>query len=774
MSQASFYGKDVNPHAKQDYLDEVIEPAYYPDGTGEAHLDKKYVKYWLSPMLDMVEDGRQNFAPQFWGDTAYGILVNQYIGSTDQPFADAIPLSEMKAIIASRAGATDFGSKLNTSRTYTTYCPAKIGYDPVNVGYFPDMVTGIGGTASVTGGVRDSSFVPYTYLNQRIRLHLFGYTGAPQQTFLFYADGATDNTDSTHSAYTQPPCFIGDGITYPNQASDLHAYLVTSTVTVLTDTGGTIVRYTTNWVVYSESNNFYRIFPAIDLGLAYGEPTNEPEGDETDVPIPIPDPSPNFAVACGMVKVYRLTLQDAVDLASDMWNENWWSQTGHWFGENPPYEAISSFGVVPYANDGESTLSWGERESITLAGHTLPTAHGNPVSRTVYTTTFNSLSVPTAYGGGFLDYEPYTTVQAMLPFIGWVNVPAQFVVGHTLTVTYVIDVISGGVNAFLSNEETGVFAMHSGSCLYAIPVSSADGGRLIDGILTAATAGVSLTAGGNITTTKSMNALSVAQHAFDTHVTMRGSASGNMGYCARGHVALYVFRPNVLDDTQYAPCVGFPTARYMQLSTCQGFTQVDSVNLSGLPASKPEIEQFEALLKSGIVIPFSGVVQPATSGGVSGQITIDLYTRTGCIHELNYSGSVTTRFSGIRGAFRTGDTPSMTKPMLVINKPFSDVALVNYVHVAEFNRFYFVEEAIALTSQTTMLVLSTDVLNSFWESAKSSYAYIARQENPTWQRIKMIDDKVVTGCMDGSTVDSWELQNSMAGEHQYIVVCAGS
>lgn len=765
------YNNIINnfPDGADQYMDEVIIPAYYP--SGHADLDKKWLKLWLCPDLNAMDDGGQNFSPQFWGETAYGIILNEYIGFTDGVLPDAIPLSQFKSLTADRRNeATDWGEKLNAARAYSTYAPAVIGYDPVNDGYFGSLASRIGGTSSVSAHIRDSAHVPYSS-PPKARLHLFSDMGN-EVSFSFMLNGY--DISNEYSGYTSPPCFLDELHPDTTQMPDLHIYFV---ISLLSSSPPLNDRYCARWVIYSESQNYYKIVPAVHtLGganLPFGEPTNEPEGDEPEVPIDFPTPTPNYAVASGMVKVYRLTLSNCRDLASDMWDETWWSNLSHWFGENPPYEAISSLSVVPYANDGQGTLTWGKSEAIALAGHTLPTAHGNPVTQSTYITDFSSLSVPTAFGGGFLDYEPYTTVQALLPFIGWINLPTRFVVGHTLTVRYVIDVISGGINAFIKNEQTGVFAMHSGSGLYSIPIGTAEGGRLFDGIMTAATAGVSLASGGNITTTKGVNALSVAQHAFDTQVVMRGSASGNMGFCAKGNIYLYVSRPNVLDYDQYAPCAGYPTARYMALSSCEGFTIVDSINLAGASATKPEIESLTAMLHSGIVIP-SSVSQPSTTAGTTGKITVDLYSRTGCIHELNKSGSVTQRFMGLRGAFRQGDTPTLSAPSIIVEKSFSDVALVNYVHIAEFNRFYYVNEAIALTANTTLLVLTSDVLNSFWDSVKNTSGYIARQGNATWSRSKMIDDKVVTGCLDGSDVDAYEITNPYAGSHQYIVVCAGA
>lgn len=756
-----------------DYFDEVLQPIYRG-----GSIDKKHFRVWLTERQDIIlGDNVENFSPQFFGESFLGIVVNDYVASGA---GDSTQIAELLTKMnGNEVGATNLASRLLIPRTYSTYCPAVIGYDPFHeitledsngiahdVGFFAEAVFEIGGTASWSNRVRDSSFVPYSANPPTIVLHTGLHTASI--SYNIEATGNNDAVDSDKTAYTTSNCFSVEtfGRSFPVQhPSDLKVYLI------LCYQYQGYRQYCMKWVVYSEQDDFIYVSGAgVPL---FSEPTDDDdEGDEPEV-IDFPVPTPNYAVASGMVKVYRLTLSDCQALASDMWNENWWSQTGHWFGENPPYEAVSSLGVVPYAPDNGATLSWNAKEDISLAGHPLPTADGYPVTQTTYFTDFNSMAIPTEYGGSFLDYEPYTTVQALLPFIGWVNLPAQFVVGHTVSVRYIIDVISGGVNVFIKNETTGVFAMHSGSCLYNIPVGTAEGGRLFDGIMAAATAGVSLSTGTRITATKGMDALKVAQHAFDTTVTMRGSASGNMGYCASGNIYLYVHRPNVLDYDQYAPCVGYPTARYMQLSTCQGFTQIDSVNLAGLPATKPEIERFESMLKSGIVIP-APVSQPATSVGTTGRITLDLYTRTGCIHELNTSGSTTTRFSAVQGAFRQGDNPTLSNPSIVIEKPFSDVSLVNYVHITEFNRFYYVEDAVALTNNTTMLVLSSDVLNSFWDSAKDSWAYIARQENTTWARNEMIDEKVVTGCLNGETVSAYEITNPYQGAHQYIVVCAGA
>lgn len=600
MSQATFYGQDVNPNAKQDYLDEVIEPAYYPDGTGEAHLDKKYVKYWLSPMLDMVEDGRQNFAPQFWGDTAYGILVNQYIGSTDQPFADAIPLSEMKAIVASRTGATDFGHKLNTSRTYTTYCPAKIGYDPVNVGYFPDMVTGIGGTAAVTGGVRDSSFVPYTYLDQRIRLHLYGYGGGIQQTFLFYADGATDNTDSTHSAYTQPPCFIGDGITYPNQASDLHAYLVTSTATVPTGTGGTRERYRTNWVVYSESNNFYRIFPAIDLGLAYGEPTNEPEGDEPEVPIPIPA-LPALDIGSAGVKLFKAGNFNA--LINHMWGTGgFYEAVNKLLGDQTPYECIVAFNLFPYgealADAGSANIHIGNVDTFVTA----------PRTNQFCAIDFGTYTIQRQFNNA-LDFAPYTVVELFLPFIGRVKLPTDFVMGKTIGVTYHMDCLTGGCFAYITTTADGVIQCEGGSCLIQLPISAQTASGARQAISSAMGAGAAFATAGGMTSKigqvgSVMGGIEQAANAIaakDSYSSFGGMSLAN-GYLGLSNPVLYIHRPIDATPAGYNNYMGYAASTIANLGSLSGFTQVKEINLGIAGASKEDLQEIEQLLKEGVYL----------------------------------------------------------------------------------------------------------------------------------------------------------------------------
>lgn len=698
--------------------------------------------------------GTMGFEAQFWGEYIYAIQ------------SDEIPtVSVFDAL--DKSNASGIHNKMKISRNYDTFCPAKCG---IGEGKNNPRIY-FGGTSSTNLNRRTHSFINATL------------DGFPYDVFGYYLGGVSGNTQfneiiafrsSTDDIYGYT---VGNPILYKAstaftgfiEAPDLQIYLVYAEEKI-TDTW-IIPRY--YWCVRSVMNDYYNYWYAEYGGNVYSEDddTGEEEGD--DDMIDIPTPSPNFAISSGMMKLYRLTLSDCNNLASDMWNKNMWSEAQHWFGENPPYEAIVSLGVVPYCPDSGTILSWGNHTTIKLAGHSLPTAEGYPITNPVYRVDFPEKTIGVEYGGSFLDYEPYTTVQANLPFIGWINLPSQFVVGHTIRISYIIDALSGGLNAFIANETTGVFAMHSASCMYTIPTSTADGGRLLDGIMTAATAGIELAGSGSITTTGALKTGNVLQHAFDTSVNMKGSSSGSMGWCTSQNIAIYVHRPKVLDYDQYAPCTGYPTARYMELQTCKGFTQVDSINLEGVPATKGELESFEAMLKTGIVIPAT-VSQPSYSTGTANRITLDIYSRTGCIHEVNKAGAITTLFTAVRGAFRTGDTPSITNPSIVVNMSFTSIALANYVHIAEFNRFYHIENMIALTAETTLLILSSDVLNSFWNNAKGCYAYVARQGNDTWSRSKMIDDKVVTGCLDGSTVDDYEIENPYPDARQYVVACAGS
>jgi len=547
----------------------------------------------------------------------------------------------------------------------------------------------------------------------------------------------------------------------------------------------------------------------------------------------VPNPSYEFGIQAGIVSGYAMGVQQLRNLGKDMFSENVWAQLEKWFGNNPPYEAIISLGVFPYLTE-DAAIWETAAHSLVIAGITLPTATGNSLLKQVYNVDFK----PSANSSGhyiyghdgatqppkfdFFDYSPYTTVRALLPFIGWVELDPAFVIGHTVYFRYSIDVFTGGCVCHCCNED-GEFASQSGVCCSYLPLTNSEGGHLIDAITGAAAAGLSLAAGSSITTTETQsvelggnrlgqptinaqksssttshgssnalaNAINVAQHAFDKSVTVRGTFGCNMGYCMNSNVFLVVTRPNILPAGDYGKTVGLPTANYMQLYNCQGFTVADSVKLTGIKATYSELAELENLLKTGVVFPYNGqtIGNPTIPAETTDRVTVAFYNKKVAPNFVNFIGDSCVVAKSVQiagasvtsstGAFRQQDSPTMTNPRIIINASLSALHEVNYVYVDNLKRFYWVVDMEAITNDTTLLILHCDVLNSWLNDMKNCYAFVSRQENPDYVKPLLIDNKAVTGAANGFTTDTYTFtafrgQQNVSGKAAYILIAAGS
>lgn len=703
-------------------------------------------------------DGTMGFDVQFWGDYIYAIQ------SDEKPTVSVFDMMD-------KSNATQIHSKMKISRNYDTFCPAQCG---VGAGKNPRIY--FGGTASTNiYGWRTHSFVvPAT-------------SGLPFGVFAYYIGGTNgqssydydsviafrSSTDDIYG-YTvgNPILFNKSGaLTGVVEAPDLQIYLVYSTV----DTGY-------YWCVRSVMNDFYRSWLAdYDYKTdSEDDDIGEEEGDD-DMPIDYPDVlGDNMGINAGLLTPYMMEVAEVQRLASDMWSDNLWTDLQEFFGEHPNYmDVIVSLGVLPYPECLYQVV-YDNLEPIRIATKNAPTARGHRIFRRLYHADFSEIEIEAVHDS-FLDYAPYTTVTAYLPFIGYVSLPPQHVIGHTIKARYIIDVLTGGLTCMLKNDTVGVFAVHTGNCLYSLPLSQTAGGSWFDGIQNAITGGLTLGSSGHISTTKSTtigynddggvayvrnadssnrslpaigNAVNTMQTAFDSQTVVKGSVGGTNGYSGWvNSIPIWVETPNRLDTGDYVETKGVPIAQEFALEECKGFTQVESINLHGVSCSKPEAEELEAILKSGF-IKTESVSQPDYTASTGGAVTIDCYTRTAGINQLNYNGCVTPIAIKHTGAFRKGDTPSLTNPFIVVNKPLSELVDCNYVHITEFKRYYFVDGGMeALTADTTLIPLHVDVLNSFWESIKRNNAYIGRMADEYNSNGYIVDESAVIGSNRGTSIN---------------------
>lgn len=81
-----------------------------------------------------------------------------------------------------------------------------------------------------------------------------------------------------------------------------------------------------------------------------------------------------------------------------------------------------------------------------------------------------------------------------------------------------------------------------------------------------------------------------------------GGFSGISGYLGVRYPYLIIKRPRLCNPNQYGQYNGRPSMIYVNLGSCVGYTEVQSIQLTGIPATNPEMSEIAELLKSGVIM----------------------------------------------------------------------------------------------------------------------------------------------------------------------------
>lgn len=242
------------------------------------------------------------------------------------------------------------------------------------------------------------------------------------------------------------------------------------------------------------------------------------------------------------------------------------------------------------------------------------------------------------YFGNFLDYAPYTKIELYLPYIGFVTLDNDLVLGKRLIIRYAVDLCTGSCTAFVitrnMNDTTGstetVILTQNGTIGIQIPMSGGSGSDIARSMLKF---GISTGAGAasfGVSVNKGMEAALASEGGSVGGVVARAGAAGllastaigavtagqipvhkngkmdaNTGFYGPQNAYLIWTRPSINYPSSYNAQYGRPSGKTKTLSTLTGFTVVDSVHVEGAgfnSATSDELSEIERLLKSGVIL----------------------------------------------------------------------------------------------------------------------------------------------------------------------------
>ena len=86
---------------------------------------------------------------------------------------------------------------------------------------------------------------------------------------------------------------------------------------------------------------------------------------------------------------------------------------------------------------------------------------------------FQGINIFPRFGNCFLDYEPYTSYELYVPFCGTTKIRAADILGHTLNLTMLIDLITGSCTAYVKADQLVIETLQ-GSCGIQQQISGTD------------------------------------------------------------------------------------------------------------------------------------------------------------------------------------------------------------------------------------------------------------------------------------------------------------
>lgn len=339
-----------------------------------------------------------------------------------------------------------------------------------------------------------------------------------------------------------------------------------------------------------------------------GDDGGDQESDDDSDPVDVPE-LPSLDVSdLGGFNLYRVYAADVKTLYNYLNSHDPGESIMKW--ATNPIQGIISLHVLPYPVE----LQPGQSAAISVLG--TPTGAAGYKIKPYQEWELGGVRVPYGFDNTFLDYEPYTRVSIYLPFIGIRPLDADEVMGQAVEVTYQFDNISGACIAFVTVNDSVRYSF-AGSCAMSLPISQQNWGQTYIAAATVAagafSGGIGAAAGafgqgagamageGLIGAVQGAEKAGGALNIPKPSISRSGTISGAASALGVNHPYLIIERPVKAAAANPAPVTGLVSGRTLSLGSLSGYNIIESVHLSGVPATASELDEIEKLLYQGVV-----------------------------------------------------------------------------------------------------------------------------------------------------------------------------
>ena len=303
---------------------------------------------------------------------------------------------------------------------------------------------------------------------------------------------------------------------------------------------------------------------------------------------------PDINIDTGLGAVYVPTIEQLNNFSQWLWSPNFIEQIKKLFSD--PMQGIIGLHQIYFTpeHNGTDTIHCGYLDSGVSSDYT---------KKRYIKINCGSVNVKETFGNIF-DYDPLTTIECYLPFIGIVPLKVGDVMRSTISIEYICDVLTGAClcNIYVLRDDIkALLYTYGGNCAVNYPLSSGSYMGIISSLV-----GVTMSVATGIISGGTSIPLSIGGGAMSllnakTNVKTSGGYSGNTG--AMGVKKPYLIIKNTLTSMpdNYNKYIGNAYNDIKNISECVGYSVIENVQLIG-EMTDTEKEEIKNYLESGVII----------------------------------------------------------------------------------------------------------------------------------------------------------------------------
>ena len=301
---------------------------------------------------------------------------------------------------------------------------------------------------------------------------------------------------------------------------------------------------------------------------------------------------PKSIASTGFIQIFIPTFRQVNELSDYLWGDGFMDNLLKLW--NDPMDILIGLSQYPFEIPSAGS-------SIVRAGNVVTNITMNYPESQYVSIDCGTLTVNPFYNA-YIDFEPYTTCEIFLPYIGFQQLSMDDIMNKQVRVIYRIDLVTGVCCANILCDDTVLYTF-MGTCSLTIPISGQNFQNMVQNIANLVCAGVAtgLKEKGDPGATM-MNGAVDAIMSMKAGVSRSGSVSSNAGFLGPQKPYLVFSIPRTCLPKNQDKYLGYPSYVTYKLSDLHGLTVIDEIILKECSCTEEEKSEIETLLKGGVIL----------------------------------------------------------------------------------------------------------------------------------------------------------------------------